>query len=297
MNASTPNAPSGLELFAVSAAGTTALAIETPGGNVHDVLERLPPGVYSALRTFHHDRFLWLEAHLERTERSMALLGWRNSLDRARLRRALHAAVGSYPLADARVRFDVLPVPFAIQGIEADTFVALSPFVPVAEDFLRDGVRVELARHLERKAPRIKTTDFVRARRPLPLSTKQRYEGVLLDAKERILECSSANIGFFRGRTVVAAGDGVLEGITMQVLRHIAPTLGYAWADERLPLADLESVDEAFLSSSSRGIVPIVQIEEVRVGDGRVGPRTRALLAAYLSCAEREARPAIDLHG
>lgn len=283
----------GLVLYACTQSGLRELEVEHEGGTVHDLLERLPSGVYSALRTFHHDRFLWLDAHIGRTERSMAQLGWTSVLDRARLRRALHGAVSAYPLSDSRVRFDVLREPATIQGITADMFIALSPYAPVPDEFMRDGVRVELAPHLRRPTPRIKTTDFVRARKPLPLGTKDRYEGVLLDERARILECSSSNIAFFRGNTVIAAGDGVLEGITLLVLRHVAPSAGFDWVEERLPLADVARVDEAFLSSSSRGVVPIVRIADFQVGNGRVGERTRALLAAYLACAEREAKPAV----
>jgi branched-subunit amino acid aminotransferase/4-amino-4-deoxychorismate lyase len=289
--------PGELLLHAVTDGGLRVLTAEAGADNVHELLERLPDGVYSALRTFRHERFLWLDAHLDRTERSMRALGWSKPLDRQRLRRCLDAAVRAYPLADARVRFDVLREPFALQGVASDMFLALSPFVPVPEEFLRLGVRVELARHLVRQSPRVKTTAFVKARKPLPLGSRERYESVLVDAEERVLECSSANIAFVRGDAVVSAGEGVLEGITSLVLRELAPTLGLRWVEKRLPLAELASVQEAFLSSSGRGLVPIVQFEETRIGDGRVGPRTRALLAAYLAFAEREARPALEPAG
>lgn len=289
----TPKA-SGLELLALTATGPRPLSVGVSGGTVHDLLESLPTGVYSALRTFHHDRFLWLDAHLDRTERSMAALGWTKPLDRAALRRGLHACVHAYPLADARVRFDALREPASIQGVSADLFIALSPYVRVPEEYLRQGVHVELAAHLHRDSPHIKTTDFVRARKPLPLGTRERYEGVLLDEERRILECSSANIAFVRGRSVITAGDGVLEGITSLVLRRLAPSLGLQWQHERLPLSALASVAEAFLSSSSRGVVPIAEVGGTRIGDGRVGPHTRALAAAYDAFAEREARSAIE---
>ena len=78
----------------------------------------------------------------------------------------------------------------------------------------------------------------------------------------------------------------MLEGITSLVLRKLAPALGLTWLERRLPLSELERVDEAFLSSSSRGVVPIVQIESTRIGSGAVGPRTRALLEAYYAYAD-----------
>ncbi len=290
MNTSSTSKISGLEFHALTAAGPKRLAVALETGTIHELLDCLPLGVYSALRTFGHDRFLWLDAHFDRTQRSMEQLGWPNRLDREALRRALYAMARAYPLPEGVVRFDVLREPATIQGATADVFIALSPYLPVPDEFLREGVRVEFAPHLRRETPLIKTTEFVRRRRPLPWSTRERYEGVLLDDDQCILECSSANIAFVRGKRVIAAGDGVLEGITSLVLRKVTQTVGLEFEDRRLPVAELGDVDEAFLSSSSRGVVPIVQVENTRIGDGKVGPRTRALLEGYYAFAEREAK-------
>jgi len=288
---STPAAKStGLELHALTSAGARRLDVAATAGNMHDVMDVVPFGIYSALRTFGHDRFLWLDAHLDRTEQSMALAGWTTKLDRGLLRAAVVSIARGYPLAEAMIRFDVLREPATIQGVEARVFIAVSPFVPVPASFAEAGVRVVLARHLRREAPLVKTTEFVHRRRPFPRSTQEEYEGVMLDDGDRILECTSANIGFVQGSRVIAAGDGVLEGITAKVLRRVAPAVGLTWVDRRLPLAEVGSVDEAFLSSSSRGVVPIVRIADTTIGDGKVGARTRALREAYYAFAEKEAR-------
>lgn len=282
-----------LQLHALTESGPRALAVEAGSGNVHDLLERFPGGVYSALRTFGHDRFLWLEEHLARTERSMAGLGWPRKLDRTRLCAALDSLVRAYPGADSRVRFDVLREPFEVQGRRADMFIALSPFVPVPEKFLREGVTLDFAPHLHRRAPKIKTTDFVRERKPLPLGAQERYEHVLVDEEERVLECSSANLAFFAGDELVTAGDGVLEGITLAVLLHLAPKLGFRVRRARVAVAEIARFDESFLSSSARGPVPVVRIGPAVLGDGKVGPRVRRLVDAYYDCAAREAQRAV----
>lgn len=281
-----------LQLFAIDASGPRALAAPASEGSVHDVLERLPNGVYSALRTFQHNRFLWLDEHFARTERSMHGLGWSEPLDRDALRRALHATTSAYPLAEARVRFDVLREPFEIQGLRARSFIALSPFVPVPAEFLRDGVHVDFAPHLQRREPEIKKTSFVRERKPFPLGLRERYEHVLVDGEGRMLECSSSNIAFIRGRELVAAGSGVLEGITLMVVHHIARELGLARVDERTHPRDLAGIDEAFLCSSSRGVVPVVAIAGARIGAGSVGATTRQLTEAYYAFADAQARVA-----
>jgi branched-subunit amino acid aminotransferase/4-amino-4-deoxychorismate lyase len=283
-----------LQLFALLPSGPRELGAPVGSGTVHDVLETLPGGVYSAMRTFEHDRFLWLDEHLARTERSMRGLGWNSALRRHELCRALDQTARAYPGADARVRFDVLREPVEFGGVRSETFIALSPLVAVPEAFVRDGVRVDFAPHLHRDAPRIKTTEFVRVRKPLPIGTQERYEHILVDATGRILECSSANIAFLRGRELVSAGDGVLQGITMMVIEHLAPALGLRVVHERLAPSDLAHVDEALLSSSARGIVPIVRVAEQPIGSGAVGPHVRRLLSAYAEFAARNARRAVD---
>jgi branched-subunit amino acid aminotransferase/4-amino-4-deoxychorismate lyase len=295
MATSTTHGAGELQLFAITADGPRELAVRTSGGTVHDLLDELPLGVYSAMRTFGHNRFLWLDAHFERTERSMQALGWSTKLDRALVSRALHATTSAYKLPDARVRFDVLRESFTLGGATSNLFVALSPFVPVPEKFMREGVSIDLAQHLHRDQPKIKTTEFVRVRRPLPLGTQERYEHLLLDEQGRALECSSSNIVFVRGRELIAAGTGVLEGITLKVIQHLAPQLGLTLRDQRLTLGEIAHVDEALLSSSSRGIVPIINVADHSIRDGRVGPHTRELIDAYYAFAGREARPAIEV--
>jgi len=48
-----------------------------------------------------------------------------------------------------------------------------------------------------------------------------------------------------------------------------------------LKLDQLSAVSEAFITSSSRGIVPVVKIDDVTVGDGEVGKATKMLMSAY----------------
>jgi branched-subunit amino acid aminotransferase/4-amino-4-deoxychorismate lyase len=45
--------------------------------------------------------------------------------------------------------------------------------------------------------------------------------------------------------------------------------------------ADLFRADEAFFTSTTKAIVPVVQVDERKIGDGRVGPVTERLLAEY----------------
>ena len=76
------------QLFGVTDEGLLPLEFAPDAHSFVDMLDGFPLGVYSALRTFEHHKFLDLKAHLARTLRSMALLGWQYGFDEGRFRRA-----------------------------------------------------------------------------------------------------------------------------------------------------------------------------------------------------------------
>jgi branched-subunit amino acid aminotransferase/4-amino-4-deoxychorismate lyase len=280
-------------LYAVAPHGPVPLPVPAGLATAHELFDPLPLGVYSALRTFQHDRFLGLEHHLERTDRSLELLGWPERLDRQALRRAMDETARAYPGPEAFVRFDFLAAPASSLGTEARLLLALSPLVPVAEGLLDSGVTVRISR-LERVRPLVKTARFVLERRPYPLGSPEAFEHLLIGPDGRIREGSSSNFVAVQGGRLRLAGDEALQGVTQRIVTALARELDLAPAREPVALAELAALDEAFLTSSARGIVPIVAVQEQRIGTGRPGPRTRALLAAYARHAAVHARRATE---
>jgi branched-chain amino acid aminotransferase len=282
-----------VQLYAVTEGGIEALQVPAGATSVHDALTAVPLGVYSALRTYEHNKFLCLADHLKRTEQSMALLGWDYRLDRPRLRQALHQVCTAYPLPDARVRFDVLAEPARALGSESRLLITLSPFQALPELYYRAGVHVQVAPHLQRQQPLIKTAAFVVERQPYPLGHQLAFEHLLLDEAGRILEGSSSNAYAVRDGGLWTAAAGILEGITRKIILKLAQQTAVPVHLEAVALAEVAQLDELFVSSSSRGLVPVVNVERHTIGDGRPGPITQQLMQAYDAFVAREIRPAI----
>ena len=114
----------------------------------------------------------------------------------------------------------------------------------------------------------------------------------MVDGDGVLLECTSANFFGLREGVLLTADQGVLEGITRKVFMHLARELGLPISMEPLHVEALGTLDGAFLSSSTRALVPIVRIAGAPVGDGRPAPIAVELLEAYYELARREARPA-----
>jgi len=85
----------------------------------------------------------------------------------------------------------------------------------------------------------------------------------------------------FREREICTAQRDILLGVTRRMVIRAARGRGVDVRYIPLKLDQLSAVDEAFLTSSSRGIVPVIQIDDVTIGQGSPGNLTRMLMSAY----------------
>jgi branched-chain amino acid aminotransferase len=278
------------QLFAVATEGLHQLDTPPVAQRFSDLYTGLALGVYSVWRSYGHNKFLHLEAHLERTRRSMALLGWDFELDETAVRQAIHTICTNAPYPEMRVRLDLLAEPAHARGSDSRILLALMPFTPPSPDMYKQGVKMDVASGLEREQPLIKTADFALKRRTF---TSAAYESLLVDETGRILEGTGSNFYAVRDGVVWTAGAGVLEGITRQIILDLITQLEIPLRLEPVTLADLPHLDEAAMSSSSRALLPVVEIAGQMIGNGRSGPITQRILAAYNEYVEKMVETAV----
>ncbi|MCP4361226.1 MAG: hypothetical protein GY796_24725 [Chloroflexi bacterium] len=284
---------SDVQLYAVEEDGVRPLPVPPHITDFTGLYGGLELGVYSALRTFDHDKFLYLENHIARTVSSMRLLGWDYLLDEGRLRQALHEVCVAYPLPEARVRFDVLAAAPAHLGTTSRELIGLIPFPPIPPRFYKTGVKVALAADLHRKTPLAKTATFAQMRQ-LVQRSPDIYEHLLISPAEEILEGMGMNFYGVMDGVLHTAGKGVLAGITRKIILDLAADLQIPVSLTAVHVSQLPQLQEAALSSSSRALLPVVQIGDAIVGDGRPGPICRRLLKAYNSFVSRQIKMAVE---
>ena len=79
-------------------------------------------------------------------------------------------------------------------------------------------------------------------------------------------------------------GNDILPGITRDLVVEIAQANAIPCAEERIPVADLERASEVWVTSSTREVLPIVELDGKTVGTGQPGPvwqRMNGLYQAY----------------
>ena len=275
-------------------------------GPVKQFYAALPLGVYTSFVTFERVKFLDLAAHLDRLQASLAEMSWSYPLDQPLLLRTIDylCRVVEPEAPNLRFRLDVLaarPEPRMVTGEDGQEIAigrvlfAVSLFHGWPEDHYREGVRVATVPALHREKPRAKTAGFVMAREAATQHIADAYEYLLLDEQGLMLECSSSNFYAVYKDAIWTAGADILEGVTRRIVLEIIQQIHWPLNLEPLALRDVPALAEAFLSSSSRGIMPIVRIDEQLVGSGRPGPWTRKLMIAYQEYVAGVIRPAWPL--
>jgi branched-chain amino acid aminotransferase len=129
----------------------------------------------------------------------------------------------------------------------------------------------------------VKTTsraDYVVAR--LEAARASADDALFLTLAGQVSEATAANLFVVAGTTLATPPltAAILAGTTRTWLLAHAERLGLVAAEVDLQPAELLAADEAFLSGSVAGIVPLVALDGRPIGSGRPGPRTRALRAA-----------------
>jgi D-alanine transaminase len=114
-------------------------------------------------------------------------------------------------------------------------------------------------------------------------------EAWFVDGREQVTEGSSSNAWIVTadGRVVTRAADhAILRGITRDVLVGVIAAQGLTFEERPFTVAEALAAREAFLTSASQVVMPIVKIDGQPVGDGKPGPVARALRQAFHRYAE-----------
>jgi branched-chain amino acid aminotransferase len=115
-------------------------------------------------------------------------------------------------------------------------------------------------------------------------------EALFLDTEGHCSEATSSNLFAWTGTTLVTppVSCGALPGITRAAVLELASALGVAGAERVFGLDELRGAKEAFLTSSLRGLAPLVQVGGHPIGGGTPGALTRQLADAYTALIARE---------
>lgn len=270
--------------YKITRSGIEEMDFDLP--DFDSITTTLPVGLYTTFRTYAgRSKVIGLHSHIERLYLPAKAQGIVPAIRRpSAFREVLWELLLPMDAPEARVRLilDTTVEPGMI-------YILLQQMLPLPAEIYSQGVHVEISK-TSREKPSLKQTAFIRE----SAFDRTRVGGdvfeILLTNKGRILEGMTSNFFYIRDGMLCTAGRGVLIGVTRQTVLALAKQEGLKICIKAIALNELSFIEEAFITSSSRGVVPVVQIDGQPVAGGEVGTTTKKLMGLYeqkvLSMAE-----------
>ena len=228
-------------------------------------------GVFSTLRIVDGVPFAF-ERHWARMTRDAAALHVELPVDREAVRRKLSELIDANGALEATLRLVVVRNHGGLW--EGPSSGRPSDLIALTADSKRWGSAVKLAyvpqaRHAANAFAGAKVLSWAMNLTWLESVQAQGFdEAILLNERGEVAECTSANIFVARGSEVGTPplSAGCLPGITREVLLGEIRAPGIQIAERTILPAELESADEVFITSTTRNLLPVVQVGERKVG-------------------------------
>lgn len=249
-------------------------------------------GVFETLRAY-NGRLFRTDDHLTRLKDSAQRLGIGLPYSLAALRRLLGRTVSVNRLKNALIRIAISrgkgPLGLDPALCQKPTVVIIPRlFKGYSREQYRKGSRIAIV-SVRRMAPQIldpkvKSMNFLNnILAKIQAKRSRADEGLMLTLDGCLSEGSVSNLFLVkRGRLYTpAASLGILEGITRQLVIHLAKAIRVPLSETRLGVADLYKAEECFLTSTSMEIMPVVRADGGKIGNGKPGPLTCRLHEAY----------------
>ena len=251
-------------------------------------------GVYETMRTYHGRPFLY-DRHMRRLRNSARMILLDVPFTDADLASQIRdtMAVANLNGAEAYIRVlltrGIGELTYDPQATPSPSLVIIvKPQVDPPADAYENGVRtviVDVVRnHPQTVNPMIKSNNLMNsALAAQEAIRKGGFEGIMRNYRGELTECTTANLFVVSNGAALTPPleAGLLPGITREFLFEIGRDVGVDVREQVLRDSDLFSADEAFLTSTTREAVPIVNVDDRTIGTGRPGPVTQKLLDGF----------------
>ncbi|MBI3048322.1 MAG: aminotransferase class IV [Acidobacteria bacterium] len=251
-------------------------------------------GIYETMRTYNGRPFLY-DRHMRRLRNSARLIALPLPFTDEELAAQIRDTMAAANVNGAEAYIRVL-VTRGVGDLTYDPATTPTPSVvtivkpqedPPPEAYER-GVRVvivEIVRnHPDTVNPIIKSNNLLNCALAAQEAIRRgAFEGIMRNYRGELSECTTSNLFIVRDGAALTPplDSGLLPGITREYLFEVGADAGVPVREQVLRDTDLFGADEAFLTGTTRELVPIVEVDDRTIGTGRPGPVTKKLLEAF----------------
>lgn len=239
-------------------------------------------GVFDFLRTYNGVPFL-LDAHIDRLRRSAELIDINFPWSSREILDIVMETLDRNRYSESNIRILVTGGD-SLDGLipigKSKLLVMVVPLKRLPPAFYETGVKLTTSR-IQRLFPGAKSTNYIAGIHAMAAAKKAgAVESLYVGRGNRVLECVTSNFFGFAGDTLLTPESDILPGITRQVVLDIAAGV-FITETRVMTLNELKHLDEAFITSSNKEVLPVVQVDNQRIGSGLPGKNTQRLMEMF----------------
>ncbi|MEQ8675814.1 MAG: aminotransferase class IV [Aggregatilineales bacterium] len=249
-------------------------------------------GAFDFLRTYNGVPFE-LEAHIIRLFRSAQLLLLDMPWTPQEITDIVNETLSKNDFTESNIRIVVTggtsPSRITPAG-KPRLIVMVDPATILPDSDYANGVKLITFNH-NRYLPGAKSINYIPAIIALKHAhTQNAIDALFADDNGYVLEGTTNNLFIVSGgKLITTPNDGILPGITRNVVMQIARET-YEIEERPILVQQLYNADEAFLTSSVKEVLPIRQVDEAIIGGGAPGEHTKRVMAMFAEYAGVPAR-------
>jgi branched-chain amino acid aminotransferase len=257
-------------------------------------------GIYETLRTY-NGRLFFFDRHMRRLRNSARLIELALPFTDDELATRIEETMAAAKLDSAEAYVRVLvtrgvgELTYDLKATPTPSWVIIvKPLPSPAAEIYRQGVKVVLVdvvrNHPQSVNPIIKSNNLMNSALAAQQALKRgAFEAVMRNYRGELTECTQSNLFIVTNGAALTPPleSGLLPGITREFIFELGREAGVEAREQVLRDDDLFNADEVFLTSTTREVLPIVNVDDRTIGDGLPGPITRKLLEAFRAATSR----------
>lgn len=262
--------------------------------------------LYEVVRTYQGKPFR-LKEHLVRMEKSAKLCQMRFSQTLAEYEREMLRSIEAYRAQPGKQDEDVYvrivvsrgsgKIGFGLGNLESPTLYAIivEPISMFPNKPFEKGTKLQISErirnHPKALDPAMKSGNYLNSLLAYLSAAEAGYDDALMvDQQGFMTEGTTFNL-FYVNRGIVATAPldvGILDGVTRRAILNLCIEQGIPCREVRFPKEYLYEADEVFVSSSLKEVLPVLDLDGKKIGNGKAGPVTRKLRDAFDDLVRRE---------
>ncbi|GGF15332.1 aminotransferase class IV [Hymenobacter cavernae] len=258
--------------------------------HVSDLAIQRGYGIFDYFRV-HETQPLFVEDHLDRFYESARLMQLAVPLTRAALHEVILELARRNDLALSGIKI-LLTGGYSPDGYtptpgEASLVLIQQPLTMVEQAAVDCGIRI-MSHEYVREVAQAKTINYTMGIRLIQRLQETGLDDVLYHQQSVVSEFPRSNFFIVRqDNTVVTPAENVLFGITRKKVLQLA-SRRYPVEEGPVTLMDIWQAKEAFLTNTTKRLLPVVELDGKPIGTGKPGEVTLALLAAFQELEQAE---------